>query len=187
MKKFLALVALVAMVAVASVAQAATVTVQGTLGESVTVNDCTSGNDWTISVGSQSNDTCVATYTTNYAPGFALSFAATSENFEHQVIEEALEKIATPNATCTAQAGECFSYTFAVAAATGTYGTGLNGTVDTNQDDVPTSSFAVFTSADNEIVVPAENYTFTFYAWAEATSPAGAYALEGGSLTIASK
>jgi len=192
MKKLLALIALVAMVAVSSVAYAVApgdVTVTGTLGEILDITGCTgASNPMTLTFDTDKTNVCTNHYASNDADGYKLSFAATTASMKGTGTAAGETLSAINGTTCEADKVtlECFSYTFTVndpEAGTGTYGTGKNGTVDTNEDDVPTAAFAAFTSAaadegDN-------NYTFTFHAVAQQASAAGGYQLDGGTITIA--
>jgi len=196
MKKLLALVALVAMVAVSSVAYAATtgnVTVSGTLGGSLEILPCTGTvNPMTLVIDDTISTTCINDYASNDPDGYALSFSATQNDMlgSGTALGETIDEIVAPNTTCasTETTLECFSYTFTVddpEVALGAYGVGLNGTVDSNEDDVPLTAapLAVFTSdaADEGD----DTYTFTFNVTAQQTTAAGTYALNGGVITIA--
>jgi hypothetical protein len=189
MKKLLAVVALVGMVAAASIAQAATVTVSGTFDESLTVNPCTqTTSPWTLTVDTDNTNTCIADYNSNDPDGYVLSFSAASADMEGQggISGEVITAITGTDCAAHVTADtECFSYTFTVddaQAGSGVYLTGLNGTVDSNEDDVPTSSAAVFTSAANDEAD--DTYTFTFHSVPQPSTAAGSYDLDTGAITL---
>lgn len=180
MKKLMALIALVAMVAVSSVAfaQSGTVSVSGTVGSTLTVDDCTASFG-TISVGSVTTAQCTHSYSSNASSGYTLTFAATNSTLDHDTESHTIDALTA--ADCTTQAAECFSYEWSTTDADGT-------TNVTGENAVPTGAGeAVYTGNGAGDVAVGETSTFDFNAWAESSTDAGTYSLTGGSLTVAAQ